>query len=145
MPQVISAVLALFVGYFTWTFTATLSKGAYPLGSAGMLEEVVFYAPIVGLILPSAMRLLNSKSAASAVWLLALSPFVGILNFIPFFILYVLSKMVFPSTAAEVVATTLSIGIWAFVFYAQVRERRLEVGARPPEKPVKLLRRPGRW
>jgi hypothetical protein len=77
MAQAISTVLALIFGFTTWSLIAILSKGAYPLGSAGMLEGVIFFAPIVGLVAPAALRSFSSESPVSGIWLLAVAPFAA--------------------------------------------------------------------
>lgn len=127
MAQAISAILALLLGFVTWSFAAALSKGVYPLGSAGMLEAVVFYAPIVGFVIPAAIRSFDSKSPVSGMWLLALGPIAGILNFIPFMLLYALSMMALASPSAEVVPVGLLVGVWGLVLYRQVRPRTPDV------------------
>lgn len=144
MIQAISAVVALLVGLVTWGFTSIVSKGVYPFGSAGALDEVVFYAPIIGLVLPAAVRSFASQSPAGGVWLIALAPVAGVLNFIPFTFFYVVSRLILSSSIAEVVSACLAAGIWAVAFYMQWRARGPETSSNVPEKPVKLLRRPGR-
>jgi len=82
MGQIVGIVLALLVGWVTWGLSAAMANGVYPLGSAGRLEALIFYAPIVGLAAPSALRAFLSGAIGLGVWILSLAPVLGVMNFL---------------------------------------------------------------
>jgi len=84
MGQIIGIVLALLVGWVTWGLSAAMANGVYPLGSAGRLEALIFYAPIVGLAAPAALRAFLSGAIVLGVWILSLAPVLGVVNFLLF-------------------------------------------------------------
>ena len=146
MGQVISIILAAVIGFILWGLVAALSKGAYPFGAAGALESIVFFGPILGLVLPAVLRQAAGEKSTSIAWLLALAPIAGLLNFVLFFVAYAIcTAFIKASDTAMNVATALSAGVWVLPLYLQVRPAKQNPPDGDSVRHVKLLRRPGRW
>lgn len=43
MSQAIGTIFSLILGFIIWSIVILLSKGAYPFGSSGFLEGIVFF------------------------------------------------------------------------------------------------------
>ena len=83
MGQIVGIALACLAGRFTWGMAGALSGGAYPFGSAGKLEALLFFAPLLGVALPLALGAF-SQSIALGLWVVALAPLLGGINFLLF-------------------------------------------------------------
>jgi len=80
MAQFAGTALALLVGFFIWTFTLFILS-SNPLGKAGSIEYLIFFAPIIGTLAPVGARAIASGSITMAAWLAAVAPLLGIVNF----------------------------------------------------------------
>lgn len=76
----IAGVLSgLAVGLVLWSFLATF-LGSNPIGRASGFDGLVIFSPIIGVVLPVALNLLDAKRSVLGTWLLALAPIAGALN-----------------------------------------------------------------
>jgi hypothetical protein len=147
MGQAISTVLATTVGLLTWGLSYLLSGGIDRLGSFGFADALVFFAPIMGAVLPAAIRFFDSGQKAGAAWMLAVAPLAGALNFLLLITCFPIAHAIFgrsnaSATAAYVVATV----VWLLPLYLSARRSKIERREQEGQpEPVKMLRRPGRW
>lgn len=76
-----SLVGAVVVGFLLWSFTGALCNGT-PFGVPEFRDAVVFFAPIVGVAIPFALRSLIRGRYSRSAWFLALAPLLGLGNFL---------------------------------------------------------------
>jgi hypothetical protein len=76
-----SAVLAVVVGFVLWGLTLALSGGVAPLGKTGGVEALLFFSPIVIYVVPLVLRMLGRGKTVTALWMAALAPMAGVMNF----------------------------------------------------------------
>jgi tetrahydromethanopterin S-methyltransferase subunit G len=77
--RVVGVLLGVMVGLFLWRVLATF-LGSNPMGRASGSDLLVIFSPIVGVVLPVALNLLDAKRSLLGIWLFALAPVAGILN-----------------------------------------------------------------
>jgi hypothetical protein len=75
----LAVLLGLMVGLVLWSILL-LSLGGNPVGRTGGFDLLVILSPIIGLVLPVALNLLDAKRSVVGTWLLALAPLAGLLN-----------------------------------------------------------------
>ena len=146
MLKVISSTFALLVAYTTWSLAAILSGGFYPLGGGlSWPEGLVFFAPIIVLILPVAARLFSSGSSAAGIWLIAIGPIVGVLNLLLCAFVVLVCRAIFgrPHISATV-AYLLSFGLWVLIYHFQRSGRNVGVKVKKSAQPIRVWRRPER-
>ena len=129
MGTAIGVIFALIVGYVCWTLTFALSGGAYPIGSAKATEIVVFFAPILGVVLPSIARNLAADQGLAALWLAALAPLAGAFNFLLYFLVMSFGRSIWGNNdLVGTLATAFACLIWvvplAYSFLVPVKSPR---------------------
>jgi hypothetical protein len=77
--RVVGVLFGVIVGLVLWSFLATFVH-KNPMGRASGFDLLVIFSPIMGVVLPVALNLLNAKRSLLGTWLLALAPVAGILN-----------------------------------------------------------------
>lgn len=143
MLQVFGTIISLIIGFFVWSFTLLLSKGAYPFGSIGGFGAFVFFTPIACLILPVAIRSFNDKSPAQGMFLLAIAPIIGVLNFIPLFLGAFIIMKIFGKSSNDIYYSGIFFQlIWACILWVnlKVADNRPTLENRPPtsQEPCKV-------
>jgi hypothetical protein len=74
-------ILAILVGLACWALTLALSGGISPLGKPGPAEGIVFITPILLFALALAVVALVRAHSLTGVWIVALAPVLGAVNF----------------------------------------------------------------
>ena len=122
MGDLIAIALALVLAFVGWGITLSLGYvlgKPNALGKIGAVEIIVFWSPILIVLIPSIVRRLSDGGVIGAIWLFAIAPLVGALNFIPWFIFeYVTRKIVGQSTfPTAIVSTALAALIWTLPYF----------------------------
>jgi hypothetical protein len=144
MANYISFVLATLVGLALWALVALLAPLASFSDPIGRLMPIVFFAPIGSLVVPALARQWSNEN--SMAWLLATAPIVGFLNVFLFGVCFQISrKFINAQNSAACVAAAVASGVWIVPLYFALRRSQDVPPDNAPEKPVKPLRRPGRW
>lgn len=131
MFKAIKLLLAALIGFAIWRSTFALAGGAYPFGRSGALEALVFFAPVVGTVLPSAIRMFDRGSDVAGAWLIAVAPLVGLLNAVASFCLALVLMSV---TGAKGVSMWASALLLAALWQAPLL-RIIKAGSRPENLP----------
>jgi hypothetical protein len=76
-----NATLAVLVGLVCWSLVAVLAGGVAPMGKSGGTEGMFFLMPIIIFALPTAVYALIRGHVGTGLWLGAISPVFGFLNF----------------------------------------------------------------
>ncbi|MBC3907943.1 hypothetical protein [Undibacterium umbellatum] len=122
MQQIIGTITSLIIGFFAWGFTLLFSKGSNSLGSFGWIDAFVFFTPIVCLIVPAATRRFKDNSPAQGMFLLAIAPIIGILNYIPlFFCVFLMTKIFGNSPNNDYYSVLLCQLVWACVLWVNLK------------------------
>lgn len=130
MSQAIGSILSLILGFFIWMIVILLSQGAYPFGSSGFLEWIIFFPPIIIVVAPAALKRIEKGSVATGIFLLAISPIFGLLNCIPFFFLVHFGEMIYGKNgyAAFYFAGILNTLPWLVLLILKLRNAQLQHG-----------------
>ncbi|MFZ6713089.1 hypothetical protein [Undibacterium sp. TC9W] len=126
MLQAIGTIISLIIGFFVWKFTTILGQilgqGIYPFGATGKLEYVIFFGPIVFFAFPIAILSIIKKSPAKGFFILAISPILGFMNFIPLFIItYMLTKIFRHNPYIDYYSVLLCQLIWVCIFWVNLK------------------------
>lgn len=79
--RALSLCLALLVGFICWGLASALSGGVAPLGKVGATESAIFFTPIALFALPLSVVAFVRSSPLIGVWIVAVAPALGFLNF----------------------------------------------------------------
>jgi len=77
--RVVGVLFGVMVGLVLWSFLAMFLR-SNPIGRTSGFDLLVIFSPIIGVVLPVALNLLDAKRSLLGTWLLALAPVAGILN-----------------------------------------------------------------
>lgn len=123
MLQIIGTIISFVIGFFIWKLTLILSRSTYPFGPTGSMEIFVFFAPIVCFILPVAIRSFIQKLPAHGIFLLAIAPIAGFLNFLPLFIVAaILIPILGKSEANLYYSAILCQIVWVSVLWMNLKK-----------------------
>ncbi|MGE5386584.1 MAG: hypothetical protein ACM3SV_11950 [Betaproteobacteria bacterium] len=105
----------------SWGVTGGLWILAGVLGTRSSMEPIIFLSPIVGTALPMLIRVFDDHRYAAGLWLLGITPLLGIFNFV---LVFFLDKKF---TGLSIGNASLLLGaIWAipWLFYLKENTRR---------------------
>lgn len=135
MSQAIGTIFSLILGFIIWSIVILLSKGAYPFGSSGFLEGIVFFSPIVITVAPAALKTMEEGSVATGIFVLAISPIFGLFNFIPFFLLVHFGEVIYGKNGytAFYFAGILTTLPWLILLIFKLRKSLTETKEQTPD------------
>ena len=67
--QVVAVLPGLVVGLVLWSILL-MSSGSNPVGRTSAFDHLVIFSPVIGVVLPVALNLLEAKRSVPGTWLL---------------------------------------------------------------------------
>jgi hypothetical protein len=116
------AFSAFVVGYFLWSFILIIRE------RYGVIGALIFFSPIIGWLGPLVIQKLNSGNFSSAVWIIAIAPIAGVLNFVLCIFVAGITHG-FLDKSLPIIAV---IAIWAVPAILRLLSRKTEVQDKTP-------------